>query len=299
MKNKKIINSITEGAIYVALYAITAILTRYLLTSVDSLIYYIYPLPIAIYSARQKISFSISCLIASILISFIFANPLIVIGVFIPNLIIGFIFGIINVKINNKLINYIIIFVLCFITDLISILIYEQITGIGYFDEMIDFSYNLISKFITIDYEITHKIIIIAGISVLLIDSVIKELFLYLLFMIIVVRLKLLKDFKPSFKITIKYHYLISIVYIILFIATFIFSYLVFSHQHVIYQIFLTIFISLFFIAGIYLIYQFDMYIRLKIKSDNILIFLLIIILSFILFPITIIYSLILNLLNR
>ena len=71
------IKAITEGGIFTAGYALLAIISRYLITGTDSLIYYFTPLLMAIYIARNKISYSIAVLAASITLSFLFANPLI------------------------------------------------------------------------------------------------------------------------------------------------------------------------------------------------------------------------------
>jgi uncharacterized protein YybS (DUF2232 family) len=85
------IKSITEGGIFTAGYALLAIVSRYLITGTDSLIYYFSPILMAIYVARNKISDSIAVLAASITLSFLFANPLIALMVAMPNIIVGFI----------------------------------------------------------------------------------------------------------------------------------------------------------------------------------------------------------------
>ena len=87
------IKAITEGGIFTAGYALLAIISRYLITGTDSLIYYFTPLLMAIYIARNKISYSIAVLAASITLSFLFVNPLIALMVIMPNIIIGFVFG--------------------------------------------------------------------------------------------------------------------------------------------------------------------------------------------------------------
>ena len=299
MKNKQIIRSITEGAIYVAVYGILAVITRYLFTGTDSFIYYLYPLPIAIFSAKTELKYSISALLASILLSFLFTNYIYVLGLIMPNLLIGYIFGLLSKFINNKLFIFLIIFILCFLADLLSIYIYEKITGIGYFSEMLDFVLNFGKKLIpNMNEEMAEKIIKVSGIAVLLIDSVVKEIFIYLLFSIIVIRLKLIKNYKLSFRIRLLYHYVITLSYISNILLLLLFTYLTFNKYLMIYEIIMIILLVIFFLFSVYLIYQFDMYLRIKIKGDNKILLIILILLSFILFPISILISLFLNLIN-
>ena len=68
---KQSIKAITEGAIFTAIYGILAIISRYLLMGTDSLLYYFTPLPISLYIAKNKLSYSITVLFASILLSFL------------------------------------------------------------------------------------------------------------------------------------------------------------------------------------------------------------------------------------
>ena len=87
---KQSIKAITEGAIFTAIYGILAIISRYLLMGTDSLLYYFTPLPISLYIAKNKLSYSITVLFASILLSFLFADPIITALVIVPNIIVGF-----------------------------------------------------------------------------------------------------------------------------------------------------------------------------------------------------------------
>ena len=72
LNDKQSIKAITEGAIFTAIYGILAIISRYLLMGTDSLLYYFTPLPISLYIAKNKLSYSITVLFASILLSFLF-----------------------------------------------------------------------------------------------------------------------------------------------------------------------------------------------------------------------------------
>ena len=87
----KSIRAITEGAIFTAAYALLALLGKYL--SSDSMLYYFTPLPIALYVARNKFTYSIAVFFASVLLSFLFVEPILALFIIMPNIIVGFIFG--------------------------------------------------------------------------------------------------------------------------------------------------------------------------------------------------------------
>ena len=107
----KTIKAITEGGVFTGIYALLAIISRYLLTGTDSLIYYFTPLIIAIYIIRNKTTYSIAVTIASIVLSFLFANPIVTLLVIMPNIVIGFIFGLLEKHSKIKLVNYLVTFI--------------------------------------------------------------------------------------------------------------------------------------------------------------------------------------------
>lgn len=139
MKNSvnKTINAITEGGIFAAIYALLAIVSRYLLTGTDSMLYYFTPLPIAIYVVRNKITYSVAVLAASVALSFLFANPIVAVMVIMPNIIVGFVLGCLEKFSKIKILNYLTIFILCFTVSLISIAAYELINGIDYWEDIV------------------------------------------------------------------------------------------------------------------------------------------------------------------
>ena len=114
------IKAITEGAIFTAFYALLALIGKYL--SVDSLIYYFTPLPIAIYVARNKITYSIAVFFASVLISFLFvADPILALFVIMPNIIVGFLFGALEKYSKLKIINYASVIVAALLASFITL----------------------------------------------------------------------------------------------------------------------------------------------------------------------------------
>ena len=139
MKNStnKTIKAITEGGIFAAVYTLLAIISRYLLTGTDSMLYYFTPLPMSIYVVRNKTTYSIAVLVASIALSFLFANPLVALMVIMPNIIVGFVLGLLEKFSKIKILNYLLIFILCYTVSLISIAAYEIINGIDYWEDIV------------------------------------------------------------------------------------------------------------------------------------------------------------------
>ena len=297
MKNnvKQSIKAITEGAIFAAIYGILALISRYLIMGTDSLMYYFTPLPISVYVVRNKTSYSIAVLLASILLSFLFANPILTMMVIGPNIILGFIFGLLEKYSKIKVLNYLTVFLCCLSASFLSIYAYELITSVGYFDDLIPFASSILKVFGIEDTNFLKIIIEVTSYATIIIDAVIKTVLIYLIFVILVKRLKLINDYTIKIKIPLKYNSWIAVIYI-LFILIFYFSFVMLNLYNLIILKFLVILtISIVFLYSTYLIYQFVIFLRFKFKSIKNTLFIFIIIICFVIFPISIIMALFLN----
>ncbi len=295
MNRKESIKAITEAGVFTAIYILLAIITRYLLTGTDSMLYYIYPVPLAIYTVRNKKLYAVMTTFAIMLLSFLFVNPINVAMLIIPNLIIGLVFGLVEVNQKNKLFNYIIIFLICLIADFLSVYAFEIITGVDYWQDTIDLMAKL---FPYIESEIVINLIKALSVAVLIIDSVIKCVFIYLVFGLISMRLKLIPDYTFKATIKLKYHFLITIIYLLLTILVVFLTNILITSNYLIIEIIHILVISCWFLLGCYLLYQFVMYLKIKLYKIKNCYFVIIILISFLLFPISIVGALILNLIN-
>ena len=295
---KQSIKAITEGAIFTAIYGILAIISRYLLMGTDSLLYYFTPLPISLYIAKNKLSYSITVLFASILLSFLFADPIITALVIAPNIIVGFIFGIVEKFSNVKLINFLFVFLSCLVTSCLGIYAYQLITNVGYFDDIIPFVGKVFELFGINNSSLIKAIVEITSFATIIVDAAIKTLLLYMLFVLIVKRLKLIKDYNFKVNLMIKFNLPTAIIYIIVLTSfLYIFS-LLNIYDNIILKFINIILVSVLFLYSSYLIYQFVMFLRFKFKSLKMYVFVFIILFSFMLFPISIGVALILNFIN-
>lgn len=296
---KKInVKDITEGALYVACYGILALISRYLITGVDSMIYYIYPLPMAIYSSRKSFRISLIAALAGITLSFLFANPLYVLILMMPNIIGGLILGSFLKRTPKQIITYLVVFIIFLFSDFFSIWLFEKINNIGYWDDIVDWSIKILRIFASFDEEILKKVLISLFVVVIIVDSLIKLVFNVLIFFLIVSRLNLVKDIKIGFKIPLRYSPIIGIIFVILFLGTYITLIKFISMPSNIIEVLFTIFIALYFILSIYIMYQVVMYFRIKFKKLPMWSFIFIVLFAFILFPITHLIGIFLNLLN-
>lgn len=294
----KSIKAITEGGIFTAAYALLAIISRYLLTGTDSLIYYFTPLVIAIYVIRNKISFSIAVLFASIALSFLFANPIVTLMVILPNIIIGFVFGCLEKYSKLKLMNYIITFGLCFIANIISIIAFEVIQGVDYWEDVVVIINNFAEYFPVLNSGLVESIIKIAIIATLLIDSVIKTVLLYLVISIIIIRLKLVENYTLKVKLPLKYTYIIAVIYMMIFIAFIIVLNIHINYETIVTESIVAVMLTTLFLYSLYLTYQFIIFIRFKFKNLKTIYLVLITVICTLLFPISTLIGLILNLIN-
>ena len=292
------IKSITEGGIFTAGYALLAIVSRYLITGTDSLIYYFTPLLMAIYIARNKISYSIAVLAASITLSFLFANPLLALMVIMPNIIVGFIFGCLERYNKVKIINYVLTFMSCLCALLLGIYAFELINGIGYWTDFEELALNFANAIGFQNIELVPSIINVAIIIVIIVDSLIKSVLLYLVFALIVTRLKLIKGYTLKIKLPLKFKTIYGIGYILLIMLLgVLFKIFVYNNNELI-QTGVIILSTILFMYSFYLIYQFITFMRFKLKKMKNSVFLIIILFSVLMFPIPIIFSVILNLFN-
>lgn len=292
------IKAITEGGIFTAGYALLAIVSRYLLTGADSLIYYFTPLVLAIYVTRNKITYSIAVLAASIALSFLFANPIITLMVIMPNIIIGFVFGCVEKYSKIKILNYALTFIFCIVSSMLAIYAFELINGIGYWSDISELLVNFANNINFDNLELIESIVKIAITLTIIIDSLIKTILLYLIFALIVTRLKLLKDYTLKIKLPLKFNTLYGLVYILIVILFVILINIYTLNLDKLIEIGIVIVGTIIFLYSFYLIYQFITFMRFKLKRMKNTIFIIVILFSVILFPIPIIIAVILNLIN-
>ena len=300
MKNttNKTIKAITEGGIFAAVYALLAIISRYLLTGTDSMLYYFTPLPMSIYVVRNKPTYSIAVLAASIALSFLFANPLVALMVIMPNIIVGFVLGLLEKFSKIKILNYLLIFILCYTVSLISIAAYEIINGINYWEDIVKLLNTITGYFDYTNESLIKSIVDIATSATILVDSIIKTAMLYLVLSIIIIRLKLVPNYSIKIKLPLKFSYKISLGYIFVFTLLLITSWFYVSNAIVLFEILMSILLTIIFIYSIYLTYQTIFFIQFRFKNIKKGLFILIIIFSIILLPISTMLGLILNFIN-
>lgn len=294
--NKKIkIGVITEGAIYVAIYGLLSIIGRFLFTGSDSLIYYIYPLPISIYAARYNIVPALIASIASAAICFIYGNPIFVLIVVIPNIVAGLIFGSLYNKINLKILLYLIIYIMLLAADFSSVYSYEILGEVNLIEDTTKIISSILERF-NISIPNLSDIIKLLCIMVIIIDAAVKTFLNILLFKILSSRLKLV-EIKDQKKFVPKFNFLVTIGYLIICILTMLSSLYLMKSGTIFSEIIYIICGVILFIYSMYLVLQATIYFNIKRNRQGKMgITFLIVIICFILLPISVIFSLILNL---
>lgn len=291
------IRALTEGAIIVALTMLIALAARFFL-AVDSLVYYFLPLPLAIYSARHDLKYSITAFAASLACTFIFVDPMYALLIFLPNLLIGVVFGVLDQKCSSRLINYATVFILCLAADFLSIYAYELITGLDYWADMDPIIEWFAGIFTNMSVHTIKNVFSCLIVVVLILDSLMKVVLLFLIFTLLVTRLKLIKDYKPKPTIKIIYSPVLAIIMLSLALLSGLFLGLYISSEALVFKIFFIIIFSLFTIVAIYGIYQVNIFLRFKFKKANMFVMVLLVILTMILAPITVIVAFVLNLIR-
>lgn len=294
---RKDLNALTEGALFGAIYAVILLMVRYLFTSTDSLIYYFLPLPLVIYTLRNKISYSIVLFFVVSAISFLFSDVYRSLFLLMPNYLIGLVMGIFKKKVKIPLLEYGVIFVLCFIASYLSIYAYSIMSGIDYFGSTLKEMSFIKNIFPNLTNDFFEKLILLIIPIVLVIDALMKTVMLVLLLILINKKLNLFEG-NNSFKLV--FHPLISLIYLfvtglfILFLNLGLIRFTFFDRSIII------IFGSIFFVYSIYLMYQFVYFVayvfqRRKRRGLGMIVSFI----SFFLFPISIIGGLIVNVLPK
>lgn len=292
------VKDITEGALFVAAYGILALLTRYLITGVDSMIYYIYPLPIAMFSARKSFKVGLIATIASIAISFIFGNPLFVLILMMPNILAGFILGVCLKKAPKQILVYLIIYIIFLISSFLSVWLFEKINNAGYWDSLINIITPFIVKLTGASDTLINSIIFAVGIVVIIIDALIKEILNVLLFFILVNRLNLAKDLRIGFKIPLRYNWVLGVCFIGIGICAYLSLACYILKSNLTFEILMIVCFTIFMIISIYIFYQVTMFFRIMFPRIPVWCFFFIIIGCFIFAPLALLFGTILNIIN-
>lgn len=296
MKRKEL-NSLTEGALFGAIYAVILLAVRYFMTSTDSLIYYFIPLPLVIYTLRNKISYSIILFFVISAVSFLFSDIYRTLLLLIPNYLIGLVMGIFKRKVKMPLLEYITIFILCFIASYLSIYAYTIMSGIDYFTSTMEELNFIKNIFPSISNDFFKRIILLIIPIILVIDALMKTVMLVLLLILINRKLNLFEGNK-YFKLI--FHPLVTIIYLfvtLLFVLSLSFGLDRFNYFD---RSMIIVFGSMFFIYSIYLMYQFIYFTAFVFQSKRRRgLGILVSLISFILFPISIIGGLVVNLLPK
>ena len=208
-------NDLTIGAMFGAIYGVILLLVRYLFPSTDSLIYYVLPLPLAIYTYWKGARSGLILFFVSVALGFLICDPYRALMLLAPNFLIGFVFGLLKNK--SQLLSIALTFVSSLIANFLSVYAFELISGVPYLEYMfsdMDFIFEMVPQIST---DLINNLLIIILPIVLIVDALIKSLFLYLLFMLIAKRLKLELD---PLEFKLKFSYWIDLIYVFSFIIT-------------------------------------------------------------------------------
>ncbi len=231
MKNSSYrIRQITDAAVVVAIYSILLLISRLTGSLLESDLFFIMPLPIAIYAYKYDLKTTlIPFASTSIIAFFLCSNPLNSLVYVLPGLITGSLHGgfLVKTKINKGL-NIIILTILTSISEVLSAIVLSNMLGVeNIFDSityMINALNDILNKMNISDFNTNLLQSLLQGLipSIILIISLMDAVVFYLCFMLFVQRTKLNKD---NFNFTEKFNfkgpsYWLGISYIIIAITS-------------------------------------------------------------------------------
>ena len=189
------VKDITFGALICAIYAVMLLVGRLSALQFDSLVYYFVPLPIAIYTYLNDEKLGLITLIVSSIVSFLIQISWIdALVLSIPNLIIGYIFGIMIKRMSHK-ITLLIIFILSLAACFLSFISLKVTMGISFLDYSLK-DMSFIQSWFSLEDKSFIKVVFIIIPIVLILDSFMKTIMIYLTFMFVCRSLRIETSFR-------------------------------------------------------------------------------------------------------
>lgn len=198
---KSRVKDLTIGAMFAAIYGVILLTIRYIFVDSESIIYYLIPVPVAIYVVWKDYKAGILVFITSALISLLIIDPYRALMLYIPNLVLGFVIGVLSRRVTFTY-TLLFSFIVALGVDIISIYAFELITGLPYIDSILN-EISGIAEGFNISGEVLYNIGTISLAITLVIDSIVKVIFAYILVRILLMRLKIVNvpisiNLKPS-----------------------------------------------------------------------------------------------------
>lgn len=226
------IRQITDASVIVALYAIFLLISRLTGSLLESDLFFIMPLPIAIYAYKYDLKTTLIPFVsASIIAIFLCTNPINALVYVLPGLVIGSIHGGLFSKIKiNRWLNIFILTLLSSITEVLSAVVLSNVLGVENIFDSINYIVNLINDGLSSmnisSFNLTLLKSIMQGLipSIILIISLMDAVVFYLLFILFIQRTKIKKDdfdFKEKFNFNSQSP-VFGVIYIFIVIASFI-----------------------------------------------------------------------------
>lgn len=248
---KNDVRSLTEGAMFGALFAVVLVLIRFFLSSVDSLIYYILPLPLLIYTLKSKKSFAVILFFVMLALSFLIVDPYRALLLILPNLVIGLGYGLLRQKIKNNFLDYLVLFLLCVIANFLSIWAYQLIFGLSYFDTSLN-DFAFLKNLFVVDDVFLARLIAITIPIVFVIDALVKTVLLNIILILINNKLHLF-PYEKGVKLYFRFYLPLS--FLLLLIPTVLLTVLNFKNGS--HTLILIILYSLVGILSLYFLFQY------------------------------------------
>ena len=198
---RKNILSLTTGAIVSAISVILIMLSNFSAIAFDSIFFYFVPLPLAIYAYLYDYKWGSISFVVTIIISFLVqTNPINVLVLTIPALLLGFVFGLLKRRVNN-IITLSVSFALSIFSSLISLLSLKYVSNLSFIDYNLDSIAIIFQLFNITDEVLIRRIIVILIPSVLIIDSLMKLAMVYISFMVLIKVLRLDDNLRLSVRL--------------------------------------------------------------------------------------------------
>lgn len=258
--NKFNVRSITDGAIIVSIYAIFLLISRFIGGLLEDYLYFLLPIPVAIYGYKYSFKHAISCVISIIALSFIFISPYSALFFVLPGVCGGAVLSSVLKKEKSFFFEVMIGFSISLVTSLLTMVIFGYLFNYDIVNDTILLGEELIKTLLNLglkfDGEVVLNILLSLIPSLLIVVSIVEGLCVILLTKILLRRLKLSSAKIASNVISVEnVPSFLGIIYFVLLIFSTVFLFLLINKQFEI-NVFIGIIFNLTIIYSFVVIYQ-------------------------------------------
>lgn len=290
------IRALTYGAMIAAIYVVLLLIFQSILQP-DSIVIYLLPVPIAVYTYKYGIKYGVLVSIVTTFASFLFLNPIIVLILVLANTLVGSVYGYLDKFNSRRIINLALLFIVFLTIDVVTTFGLAKLFNYDFIEDtksLVRLMQGIIPIKISEDrlYDMVVKFIP----AVFIISDLLRVFFTSIIYEIIVYNLKYRMPRINGKLLCLRRNYKVGLAYILSLVILFFSVLVLFKFDNIVVTIILNLEYVFIILFSLLIIMQTIMFLSRKYNSSkSFIISLLISLGSIILFPISLVFGVVLN----